>query len=1032
MPNFVFKDVKMAAGHEREDDKTPNSQINFNSNLITNEGSNTLKARLESLICKYKRVDICAISGFFNARAFEWLANFGEKIGDFALILGKNEPSNNANLGIAFYINDPFDFSLRDLNAQLGDIKATRVAANFIKNKAVRIYTLKNPDILVHSKLYYLYECENPLIESNAIVGSSNFTASGLGLYDDFSNKELNLLCDSKNATKECKSYFDALLENCDDATQKVLDALNSYFFYHTPQDIIDKIAPFYKSETEDLNKQEERDLKKGARIFGLFDFQKFAAAELLKRLKTYGVAMLADPVGSGKTLTALGVAFAYNRVVIITPPKLKNQWESYFTDKKMDADIFSYDEAIKAQTLKASKIYNANLLIIDESHHFRNDNATYREFKEKLNKDSDILLLSATPINNGYEDLGRQLSLNKNNIEINGQFYDPLKICIQANINAKKGKAVLNSSYYKLCNLIFSRSSKDIENFLIAKNKALPKQEKSVLKCSSIPENVNFSLDKLLEILGINDSDNAITLCIYDPFDEKFLPAHIIGELKKKNLDNLGEYSTPRGFLCMNLVKALESSLDAFLKTLETIIKYHKDFLKIYESNENFELEILKDSERDDELFSAFPQRLKSVIKNGFLRDLNENFVQNIIKDKEILENLQKDLSVYDSERDFKTSDKFKRLCEMIKKIGTKINEEKLLIFTESITTANAITRTLQAEFANLNISAITGNSSPAHFQKSKNLFSPKSLNYKLEKDEREIDILVATDCLSEGQNLQDCANFLNWDIAFNPVRSIQRIGRIWRIGSEHPINRITHFFPEKLDKYIQLEAKLRYKLEAASSATEVDNPFSQNQISNELHFNERKKQYEAIESDIILSEENSSFANIQAILEINCSKEPKNLNDGIFSIALDENYESNLLFVSLQSNYNKLYNCIFDLTKKELRASAEEKDCIQNFKEILQLNNKNKPYRKEFEKLEILTKDYSDLSVFKSVFKELLEKLNLSIDDYEEKLENSKQSDGGLFFVEPRKFKLIAWLLINPNFEILQKNYAKKDENE
>lgn len=936
--------------------------------------------------------------------------------------MGKSDPANTANLGISFYFTDPFDFAVRDFSHQLDEIKATKAALNFVSKDNAKIYTLKKPEILVHSKLYYLYDRQNSTIESNAIVGSSNFTASGLGLYEDFSNKELNLLCDSKAATKDCKSYFDALLSECEDTTAKVQDALKSSFFYHTPQDIIDKIASLYKSEFEDLNKQEKRDLNKAAKAFGLYDFQKFAAYELLKRLKSYGVAMLADPVGSGKTLTALGVAASYAKVVIITPVKLKSQWESYFVGKEMDADIFSFDEATKAQALKASKIRNANLLIIDESHHFRNDNASYRKFKERLNNQSDLLLLSATPINNGYLDLGRQLSLNKDTIEISGELFNPLKICAQANASAKsEGKAVLNTRYYKLCNLIFSRSSKDIENFLIAKNKALPKQEKRVLKRSSIPENVNFSLDKLLEILGINDGENALTLCIYDPFDEKFLPLFIIDNLQKKNLENLGDYSTPRGFLCMNLVKALESSLDAFLQTLETIIKYHKNFLQIYENKEQFEFEIFAENEAEDGLLSAFPQRLKSVIKSGYLSQLSEDFIKNIREDLEKLENLHQELEIYDSKKDFKTSAKFKELRTIISNLGEKIHEEKLLIFTESIITANAITRALQDEFT-LEIQSITGISTPSHFQKCKNLFSPKSLKYELKENEREIDILVATDCLSEGQNLQDCANFLNWDIAFNPVRSIQRIGRIWRIGSEHPINRITHFFPEKLDSYIQLEQKLRYKLEAASSATQVDNPFVQEQSSNEIHFNERKKQYEAIEKDIILNDENTGFANIQALLETHITKDLKSLNDGIFSICVNENSRENLLFACLQEGDKGLYHCVFDLEKNALLPSVSEEDAARNLREILNLEHKNRIFKREFERLEKITKDYTDLSLLKSAFDRLINELKKAIKENEIKTAQNAKTNALFVRKEHAKFKLIAWLLINPNFDSLK----------
>lgn len=1005
------------------------------SNLITNESENTLANRLSALISKYEKVDICAISGYFNAKAFEWLANQGENLGEFALILGNDSPKNS-NFDIAFYFkNDPFNFAVHDVFDQLNEIRATKIAINFLQNDTIKIYALKKPNILVHSKMYFLYSKASENIEQYAIVGSSNFTASGLGLHKYSSNKELNLLCDSKQATKDCKIYFDALLSECERANESVISALDSRFFYHTPQDVIDKIRQLYGSELQDLDSKEMRSLDKGAEIFGLYDFQKFAAAELLKRLKTYGVAMLSDPVGSGKTLTALSVAFAYSRVVIITPPKLKSQWESYFSGENdaridMNLTIFSYDEALKAKDFNASKIKNAHLVIIDESHHFRNDNATYRRFKDKLSADSEILCISATPINNNYKDLGHQLSLKKGKIRIEGKDCDPIKICKEADLKAKKREEgaplVLSAQYYALCNLIFSRSSKDIENFLRTQNKSLPKQNKKIKTRSSIPQNINFSLNDLLYAFDLDENKGAISLCIYDPFQAEFLPEKIIESLRDKNAENLGEYSTPRGFLCMKLIKALESSIDAFLQTLGTIIKYHDNFLRIYgadsrDSRALSEIDSEDSSEFDDEEV-AFPQRLRSVIEGGFLGLLSDEFIAQVKSDAANLKHLRARFNTYKTERDFQTSGKFLELQKIIENLGAKIHSEKLLIFTESIITADNLCTALSSAFKNLNIASITGETSKSEFLKRRELFSPKSLHYTLDSNEREIDILVATDCLSEGQNLQDCANFLNWDIAFNPVRSIQRVGRIWRIGSLHKVNNITHFLDLELDEYIALESKLRYKLDAASSATQIDSPFSNTPINNEAHLKEREKAYESIKNDLALDDSDSRVESIATLLERAATKTPpKSLNDGIFSIALDESAPKNRLFCALEGDDKKPYFCLWDMDKNALTPSVSENDATNNVKAILALKNCEKLFKDEFDKLENLTNIYSDLSALTAIFEALLGQLNNAIISYEAKIAGEAKSDGGLFFDDERRFRLIAWLLINPNFEIL-----------
>lgn len=842
-----------------------------------------------------------------------------------------------------------------------------------------------------------------------------------------------------KRQPKSAKSTLTLFYPKCKDSTNEVLESLQTSYFYYSPKDILDKIAPYFTSQTQDLSTNEERDLERGAKAYALYPFQLVATRKIYKRLKTYGIALLADPVGSGKTLSALSLATLYKRIAIISPAKLKAQWHSYKHDSQnpfilsQNIEFYTYDEAVNKNE-RISFLKSADLVIIDESHTFRNDNPTYRKLKGKISHDSHLLLLSATPINNSYLDLSHQLSLKGERITINGMPLNPIAICKRANEITKKAQEPLDSDseivpseiilppdYYKLCNLIFSRSAKEIEHYLKSLGKSLPKKAIEIKKLSSIPPHIDFSIDSLLEILGVNNSQNSLSFCIYDPYDEKYLPREIIDELQSDKLANLGGYSTPRGFLCMSLIKALESSIDAFSSILDKIIAYHNSFLTKH-STIDFADFVVPDFETDE---IPFPQRLQSIIDSRHISALSQEFYNDAQSDLAKLKSIKSKLHSYNSAIDFAKSAKFQALKRIID--SASIKREKLIIFTESIVTADALTTTLKASFSDIITESITGNTSPSEFSNHKKRFSPKSLHYALQENEREIDILVATDCLSEGQNLQDCANLLNWDIAFNPIHAIQRIGRIWRIGSTHKINHITHFFPDMdIDSYIDLESKLRYKLEAANSATALENPFSQEQEQRyQTHKDLRTKQLKAMESEFVaLEQESSSFINLANLFSDFVKSKKSHLKDGVFSITLD-NAGQNLLFAllqdtSMQRHFNQidlLYPCLYDISSQTLLPSISPNDKQSNLSQILTCTSTTKP-QEAFSQLEHITNDYTDINGLKGIFENITGQLNAQIQHYESSIQSQSKSDGGLIFIEPKAFHLIAWLLINPDF--------------
>ena len=590
-----------------------------------------LRGKNQAIFNAQNKAQVSIISAYFNAAAFEFLAKFSDKIAHFELIVGKDAPSESQNELLFYLKND--EIEIKDYETQLNAYATARTAANFIREFG-KVFKLKDTQnqILLHSKLYLL-RAQN-YAPHYAIVGSSNFTVSGLGLYES-ANLELNLLCKNSDDISDCTDFFERLKsEKCEDATDEVIANIDTEAFYRAPSEIIIKIYQDYNKDFENVKEPEK--ISKAGELFRLFDFQKQAASELYKRLESYGVAMLADPVGAGKTLSALAVSSGYKRVAIIVPKRLKAQWESYFVGANLNEFereflqnligktlILSYHEAQNPSDLQRQFLGFAELIIIDESHNFRNggnfkstlqssknsekSQNRYDKMRQNLNPEAKLLLLSATPINNYYEDLAHQIGLLQNKILMGGEFIDISQSCKKATRLSKKGE-LLNKDYMTLTHSIVARSAEKIAKFLKDLGKDMPKPNIAQFALSSVPSEFEFDFDALCKILGLNDESAAkmsskkafdkpsdwaferaskrqkdiIKFCIYDPFD--YLPKNLQEALQDKRLANLQGYDTPVGFICMKLIKALESSVEAFLGILSTIKSYYENALKIHE----------------------------------------------------------------------------------------------------------------------------------------------------------------------------------------------------------------------------------------------------------------------------------------------------------------------------------------------------------------------------------------------------------------------------------------------------------------
>ena len=614
-----------------------------------------------------------------------------------------------------------------------------------------------------------------------------------------------------------------------------------------------------------------------------LFNFQKDAVIGAIEKLEKYNGCIIADSVGLGKTFEALAVIKYYelknNKVLVLTPKKLRENWNIYrINDKRniLAKDRFNYD-ILNHSDLNREKGYsgevnlqtinwgNYDLIVIDESHNFRNANfkkdkkSRYQKLLEDIIQSgvkTKVLMLSATPVNNRLNDLKNQISFITEDKDTAFKDYGIKSVEVtlriaQAKFNqwmklpqdektTKKLLEMLNFDYFKLLDLItIARSRKHIEKYYNTSNIGkFPTRLK--------PANIKTTIDtqNLISIEEINNTIKKLLLSAYAPL--KYIYPSKREEYAKKYDKEIGKGRVFRqidreealiNLMRVNLLKRMESSINSFNITLKKLIKKYEDILYKIKTHKNIEeISILDIDENYEE--DLIGEKIKVLIKDidtiRWKQDLEEDllFLKTLLS-KTINITTQKD-------------NKLQNLKDIIEnKIKHPINpnNKKIIIFTAFADTANYLYENISTWAKNkfdIESCLITGsgnNKSTLNINKDMNNllinFSPISKERdKIEPNaNKEIDILIATDCISEGQNLQDCDYLINYDIHWNPVRIIQRFGRIDRIGSKNDKIQLVNFWPDmELDEYINLENRVTGRMVLLDiSATGDDNVINQ-----------------------------------------------------------------------------------------------------------------------------------------------------------------------------------------------------------
>ena len=723
------------------------------------------------------------------------------------------------------------------------------------------------------------------------------------------------------------------------EVTEEVIDTITAAYNENSPDFIYfftlyNIFNEFLEDISEDVLPNEATGFKESKIWNLLFNYQKDAALAIINKLEKFNGCILADSVGLGKTFTALAVIKYYeNRnknVLVLCPKKLTNNWNTYkdnYVNNPIAADRLRYDVLYhtdlnrtrgKSNGLDLDRLNwgNYDLVVIDESHNFRNGGKLTGKEDEKENRylkllnkvirsgvKTKVLMLSATPVNNRFRDLKNQIALAyEGHTDIVDGKMNISRSLDEVFSNAQRAFTtwsdwppekrttanllkMLDFDFFEVLDSVtIARSRKHIQKYYdTSAIGSFPQRLKPISKqppLTSLKSAINYN--EIYEQLML------LTLTIYTP-SHFILPSKIekYAELFEDNKVNVGFTQANREqgirrLTAINLMKRMESSVYSFNLTLGRILDLIRTTIKTideYDRHSSVKLDMtdisnLEDydpeDQNGDELFS-FGKKVKIDIADmdyiTWRRTLQE--------DADVLELLT--LMVGDITPEFDC--KLQELLRMLKdKVEHPINEgnRKVIIFTAFADTADYLYQNvapyMKKQF-HMDTAMVTGSIDgkttvpklPNDLNTVLTCFSPISKDKRLllPNDDTNIDILIATDCISEGQNLQDCDYLINYDIHWNPVRIIQRFGRIDRIGSRNKVIQLVNFWPDvTLDEYIDLKSKVETRMKIVNMTATGDDNIISDEEKTDLEY--RKQQLQKLKEEVVDIEDMSTGISI------------------------------------------------------------------------------------------------------------------------------------------------------------------------
>ena len=810
--------------------------------IIDNRGDNTLLHALQRLLPGVQGLDIT--TGLFEIGSFLLLEQLWQGLDNIRILMG-DETTRRTKKEIVESLRKKSDASIegeKERDDALTGLAAVREAIASGR-MMLKVYLKAR----FHAKSYLMESKETSPVDF-AIVGSSNLTRPGLT-----ENLELNLFSTDQSHIENLRKWYDEIWKEGEDVREEILKVIEPHLKEYDPFTVYAKALYEFFAGREKT--QDEWEVTESVLYPKLSQYQKDGYHRALQIADNWGGALICDGVGLGKTFIGLMILERClnedKRVLLVVPKSTEESvWGSTITRYLKPTYSIEMEEGglyverhtsfgreglIKEDLLDYYK-KRIDVVIIDEAHHFRNPNRNRSELLMDIAANKKLFMLTATPINNSLDDLYHLInyvSQNKKDyfsrIRINnlrGHFLENEKRMEKESPSTEIVEAAEEKD--------FLRTDELLKNILIQRSRKYVKSSEGITTASPLfpdrqkPRVINYSLKNVYEniygeIREAFDKDKPfLSLAIYNTSAYHKDPDKQKAEYQKLLI----------GLIRTLLLKRLESSFKAFEASVENLLAKMAAFLKHY-SPELFQawdttnrrwwklaqdhiLQRLEkdepetEDEEDEGLFEPEDFKPEELDMDRLTQDVQEDM-------KLLTEFLSKIYRrFYSKEGEEEDPAKDEKLQKLIDLLHTDelLKGQKVIIFTEFRDTARYLAKQLQAAgLKNLeqvdsgrnvrNREDIIKRFSPYYncFDGNKNLLGETELSKALDNP---IDILISTDVLSEGLNLQDACLIINYDLHWNPVRLMQRIGRVDR--------RLNREIEEMLDRPGHLEGKVYF----------------------------------------------------------------------------------------------------------------------------------------------------------------------------------------------------------------------------
>lgn len=769
--------------------------------------------------------------------------------------------------------------------------------------------------------------------ETATYMPLQGFTAVDLGYQKgDAVSNFINRFGD-KNFTQQYLNLFESIWQDqqqLEDVTALVTQHIESAYKENSPERIYfillyNIFKDFLQNIDEDVLPNEHTGYQNTEVWQKLFNFQKDAATGIINKLETYNGCILADSVGLGKTFTALAVVKYYElrnkSVLVLVPKKLADNWLTYnrnLTTNIFAKDRFNYDVLCHTDLSRTSgesfgtplnqvNWGNYDLVVIDESHNFRNNDALkdretrYQTLMNKVIRagvKTKVLMLSATPVNNRFNDLRNQLALayEGESSELSdklgmGTSIEQVFKEAQTAFNAWSKMPAEERTTTRILNMLSFDFFKLLDSVTIARSRRHIQQFYDTSEIGAFPQRLapkSYSvpittMPGAIELNEIYEQLSALNLAVYAPMSfllpsrmkkyEEMYDTQVDGG--RGRLRQVDREKSLRALMTTNLLKRLESSVHSFRLTLQSLqgtieqtldlidrFKQQADGAQVAETVGLYNI----DSLTEDELEADNPFAVGKKMPID-LHDLDlPTWEFKLREDLSGLSMLVQSVAPITTEHDAKLQH-LQQLIEQKVKQPLNTGNRKILIFSAFADTTEYLYQYLSSQPVfkdlQLNFAQVTGSANlkstlksrrrAYDFQEVLTLFSPlsKEKDKILPNEPGEIDVLIATDCISEGQNLQDCDFLVNYDIHWNPVRIVQRFGRIDRIGSKNEMIQLVNYWPDiSLDEYINLKERVVNRMAIVDVTATGDDNLLDVDSEDAVY---RKKQLQRLQTEVI-----------------------------------------------------------------------------------------------------------------------------------------------------------------------------------